>query len=170
MAELTPFLRVLAGQRKIMRERIVDYLLIHHDSLERTQINIMRALGISQATLVKYLAELRGEGLIVERPFGTAVIYEIQYDVAITKGMAKKFEIFDLDSYLAAHRQQNQEWKGMVFDFKGMVYIFVRHISGSIIGIPIYDTEWEELIRLITIGLNLEALLADIGRRGEGNG
>ena len=167
MTEPISLQNILAGLRETTRERIVDYLLTHHSPIERTQINVMRALGISQATLAKYLAELRGEGLIAERPFGTAVIYEILYDVAIIKGIAEKFKIFDLDSYLAAHGQQNQEWKGAVFDFKGMVYIFVRHVSGSIIGIPIYDKEWKELVQVFALGLNLEALFADISRRGE---
>jgi len=160
--------QIIETASKAMRERIVDYLLTHNEPSERTQVNIMRTLGTSQATVVKYLAELKGQGLVIERPLGTAVVYEIQYDVAINQGLAEKYKIFDLDSYLAAHGQQNQEWKGKVFKFGGMVYIFARHINGFTIGIPIYDKEWRELVEAIALGLNLEGLLTEINRAVQG--
>jgi len=145
------------------RETVIDYLLTHHDAFKRTQISIMRGLGVSQATLVKYLAELRGEGLVDEKSFGTAVVYEIPYDKAIARGLAGKYEIFDLDKYLMAKSQPiNEEWKGKVFNFKDAVYIYARHKDGFTIGIPIYDKDWKELIQAVALGLNIEAFISAI--------
>lgn len=124
---------------------------------------MMRALGMSQATLVKYLAELKGERLILEKPFGTAVVYEIPYDIAITRGLAEKYEIFDSDKFLAVTNQpSNQEWMGRVFNFGDVVYIYARHKSGSTIGVPIYDNDWKELIQAGALGLNLGAVITAI--------
>lgn len=145
------------------REMIIDYLLTHHSPFQRTQINIMRALGLSQATLVKYLAELKGEGLIVQKPFGTAVIYEILYDVAIARKLGEKYEIFDVDKYLTAKSQlNNQEWTGKVFNFGDMVYIHARHKGGFAVGIPVYDKDWKELVEAVALGLNIEAFITAV--------
>jgi len=156
-------LNILSPYVPQKREIVIDYLLTHHNPLERTQINIMRSLGLSQATLVKYLAELRGEGLVVERPFGTAVIYEILYDVAISKGLAEKHAIFDLNKYLTTKSQpSSQEWVGKVFNFGDVVYIYARHKNGFVIGIPIYDKDWKELVQAVALGLNIEAVFSAI--------
>jgi len=147
---------------KAMRDRLLDYLFTHHATLERTQVNIIRALSVSQATVVKHLAELKGQGLIIERAFGTAVVYDIQYDIVINQGIADKYKIFDLDSYLAAHGQRNNEWKGKVFKFGSMIYIYIRHVNGFTVGIPIYDKEWRELVEAFAMGLNFEGLISYI--------
>lgn len=145
------------------REMVIDYLLTHHNPFQRTQVSIMRALGISQATLVRYLAELKGEGLVVEKPFGTAVVYEILYDVAVARRLVGKYEIFDLDKYLATKNQLgSQEWTGKVFNFGDMVYICARHKNGFTIGIPIYDKDWKELVEAVALGLNIEAFITAI--------
>jgi hypothetical protein len=146
------------------RQMIIHYLLTHRNPLQRTQVNILRDLGMSQATLVKYLAELKGEGLVLEKPFGTAVVYEILYDVAITKGLVnKKYEIFDYNTFLAATNQpSNQEWTGKVFNFGDMVYIYAKHRDGFAIGVPIYDKDWKELIQGAARGLNVVAFIAAI--------
>jgi hypothetical protein len=152
----------LSQQEK--KEIIIDYLLTHRNPFQRIQISITRALGISQATLVRYLSELKGEGLVVEKPFGTAVVYEILYDVAVARGLVGKYEIFDLDKYLAAKNQlNNQEWIGRVFNFGDMVYIHARHNSGFTIGIPIYDKDWKELVQAVALGLNIEAFITAVG-------
>jgi len=154
---------VISVSQPQKREIIIEYLLTHHNSFLRTQISIMRALGISQATLVKYLAELKGEGLVVEKPFGTAVVYEIPYDVAIARGLVGRYEIFDLDRYLAAKNQtSNQEWVGKVFNFGNAVYIYARHKDGFTIGIPIYDKDWKELVQAVALGLDIEAFITGI--------
>jgi len=156
------FENLISTSQPQKRDIIIDYLLTHHP-FQRTQISIMRDLGISQATLVRYLAELKGERLVVERPVGTAVVYEIPYDVAIVRGLAKKYEIFDLDQYLAATTQQNnQEWTGKVFNFGDVVYIYARHIGGSTIGIPVYDKDWKELVQAVALGLNIQAVITAI--------
>ena len=143
------------------RDSIIDYLLRHSNPFHRTQIEIMRNLGISQATLVRYLAELKGEGLILERPFGTAVIYEIQYEIAVARGLTEKFKIFDLNEYLKAKNQPiNQEWVGKVFNFGDAVYIYARHQSGFTLGIPIYDKDWKELVQAVAMGLSVEAFFS----------
>jgi len=145
------------------REIITEYLLTHHDPFQRTQISIMRALRMSQATLVRYLSELKGEGLVVERSFGTSVVYEIPYDIAIAKGIAEKYEIFDSDKFLVVTNQlNNQEWKGRVFNFGDVVYIYARHKDGFTIGIPIYDKDWKEIVQAVTLGLNLGAVITAI--------
>lgn len=157
------FEELIPISKKQKREIIIDYFLKHHNPFQRTQVSIMRALGISQATLVRYLAELKGEGLIVEKPFGTAVIYEILYDVAIVKGLVDKYMIFDLDKYLAVKDQlSNQEWSGKVFNLGDMVYIYIRHQNGFTVGIPIYDKDWKELIEAVSLGLNIEAIFTAI--------
>lgn len=144
------------------RQMIIDYLLTHHNPFQRTQISIMRDMGISQATLVKYLAELKGEGVIVEKPFGSAVVYEILYDVALTRGLVdKKYEIFNYDTFLAATNQPNtHEWIGKVFNFGDMVYIYARHKEGFLVGIPIYDKDWKELVQAVAHGLNIAAFIS----------
>jgi hypothetical protein len=146
------------------RDIIIDYLLTHQNPFQRTQISMMRELGLSQATLVRYLAELKGEGLVVERPFGSAVVYEISYDVAIARGLVKKYEtLFDLSQYLAATGQQNnQEWTGKVFKFGDDIYIYARHKNGFTIGIPIYDKDWKELVQAAALGLNIQAVITAI--------
>lgn len=154
---------VISASPSQKKEIIIEYLLTHSNSLQRTQINIMKALGMSQATLVKYLAELKGEGLIGEKPFGTAVVYEIPYDIAIARGLGAKYEIFDSEKFLAATNQQiNQEWTGRVFKFGGVVYIHARHRDGFTIGIPIYDKDWKEVVQAVTLGLNLGAVITAI--------
>jgi len=121
---------------------------------------MLRALGISQATLVKYLAELRGGGLIVQKPFGTAVVYEILYDVAIVRGLANKYEIFDLNRFLIANNQpQNPEWIGKVFNFRDMVYIYAKHKDGFTVGIPVYDNDWKGVVEAVALGLNIQAFI-----------
>jgi hypothetical protein len=143
---------------RTIRERIVIYLLNHPEPNDRTQIKIMTGAGASQATVVRYLAELIGQGLITERPFGTSMIYEVQFEKVISQGLVKSYEIFDLDNYFALHNQANQEWTGKVFKFGNMIYLYAHHVSGFNIGIPIYDKEWRELIEGFALGLNLEAL------------
>jgi len=123
----------------------------------------MRALNISQATLMRLLSEMKGEGLVVERPFGTAMVYEIPYDVAVERGLAKEFEVFDLEAYLTAHNQPNNgEWIRKVFNFGDVVYIYARHRSGWTIGIPVFDKSWKELIQGVALGLNIEAIITAI--------
>lgn len=123
----------------------------------------MNALGISQATLVKYLAEFKGEGLVLEKPFGTAIVYEIPYDRAIARGLADKYEIFDLDKYLATKSQpSSQEWVGRVFNFVDAVYIHATHKDGFKIGIPIRDKDRKELVEAVALGLNIEAIFTAI--------
>ncbi len=123
----------------------------------------MSALGMSQATLVKYLAGLKGERLVVEKPFGTAVVYEIPYDIAIASGLADKYEIFDLDKYLAAKSQpSSREWAGRVFNFVDVVYIHAIHKDGFKIGIPIRDKDKKELVEAVALGLNIEAIFTAI--------
>jgi hypothetical protein len=151
-----------------MKQRVVDYLLTHYDPIERTQVNMMRALQTSQATLVKYLAELKGEGLVIERPFGTAVIYEIHYDIAVSRGLAERYKIFDLDVYAAAHRADTQGWKAYVFNFGPMLYIFARHKDGFTMGIPIYDKDLKELVQAFSLGLNFEMIITALGQALEG--
>ena len=155
---------------RTIRERIVVYLLNHPEPSDRTQIRIMTGVGASQATIVRYLAELIGQGLIAARPFGTSMIYEVQFEKAIRQGLVPDtYKIFDLDSFLALNSQQNPEWTGKVFKFGNMIYIYVRHISGFEIGIPIHDKEWKELIEGLSLGLNLEALFAGFARFISGN-
>lgn len=123
----------------------------------------MSALGMSQATLVKYLAGLKGERLVVEKPFGTAVVYEIPYDIAIARGLADKYEIFDLDKYLAAKNQpSSREWTGKVFNFGYVVYIYATHKDGFKIGIPILDKDKKELVEAVALGLNIEAIFTAV--------
>jgi len=153
----------LQDQGHEMKQRVVDYLLTHYNPIERTQVNMMRALQTSQATLVKYLAELRGEGLVIERPFSTAVIYEIHYDIAVSKGLAERYKIFDLDLYAAAHTIDTQGWKAYVFNFGSMLYIFARHKDGFTIGIPIYDEDLKELVQAFSLGLNFEMIISALG-------
>lgn len=164
MTYLTRQTYTLQDQAQQMRQRVVDYLLTHYDPLERTQVNMMRALQTSQATLVKYLAELKGEGLVTERPFGTAVVYEIHYDIGVSKGLAEKYKIFDLDLYAAAHRTDTQGWKAYVFNFGPMLYIFARHKDGFTIGIPIYDKDLKELVQAFSLGLNFEMIITALGQ------
>jgi len=154
---------------KTIRERIVIYLLNHPEPSERTQIRIMQGAGASQATVVRYLAELKGQGLVTERPFGTSMIYEVQFDKAIAQGLVDRYQIFNLDNYLAAHNQTNADWTGKVFKFGSMVYIYVHHTSGFNLGIPIYDKEWKELVEGFALGLNLEALFTGFSRLVMGN-
>lgn len=145
------------------REPVVRYLLTHNNPFYRTQVSLMRALNMSQATLMRLLSEMRGEGLVVERPFGTAVVYEIPYDVAVARGLAKEYEIFDLEAYLAAHNQpSNGDWTRKVFNFGDVVYIYAKHRSGSIIGIPVDDKDWKELIRGVALGLHIETFITAI--------
>jgi hypothetical protein len=155
-------------QAQDMRQRLVDYLLTHYDPLERTQVNMIRALQTSQATLVKYLSELKGEGLVIERPFGTAVIYQIQYDIGVGKGIVEKYKIFDLDLYAKAHRTDTQGWKAYVFDFGPMVYIFARHKDGFTIGIPIFDKDLKELVQAFSLGLQFETIITALGQALQG--
>jgi hypothetical protein len=147
-----------------MKPRVVDYLLTHYNSLERTQVNMIRALQISQATLVKYLAELKGEGLVTEKPFGTAVVYDIHYDIAVSRCLAEKYKIFDYELYAAARKTDTQGWKAWVFNFGIMLYIFARHKDGFTIGIPIYDKDLKELVKAFSIGLNFEAIVKALGQ------
>jgi len=124
---------------------------------------MMRDLAISQATLVKYIAELQGEGLVVEKPFGTAVVYEILYDTAIARGLVDRFKIFDLDNYLAAKSQKgSQQWTGKVYNFGDVVYIHARHTNGFTVGIPVYDKDWKELVQAVALGLNVDAFFSAI--------
>jgi len=150
------------AQRQEVRSKVIDYLLLHQNPFHRTQVAIIRALEISQATLVKYLAELRGEGLVIERPFGTAVIYEILYDVAIARGFTEKYKIFDLD-HMTILGADNQGWSGKVYNFGELVYINARHKDGFALGIPIYDKDIRELIRAVTLGLNFGMIITAIG-------
>ena len=153
--------QLLPIQQLQKRDSIVDYLLTHSNPFHRTQIGIMRALGISQATLAKYLAELKGEGLVLERPFGTAVIYEIQYEIAIARGLTERYKIFDLNEHLKAKNQPiNQEWIGKVFNFGDAVYIYAKHQSGFALGIPVFDKDWKEIIQAVALGLNVEAFFS----------
>jgi len=154
----------LQDQAQDMKQRVVDYLLTHYDPIERTQINMTRALQTSQATLVKYLAELKGGGLVIERPFSTAVIYEIHYDIAVSRGLAERYKIFDLDVYAAAHRADTQGWKAYVFNFGPMLYIFARHKDGFTMGIPIYDKDLKELVQAFSLGLNFEMIITALGQ------
>jgi len=160
---ITDMIRAVEAQRQEVRTKVIDYLLTHQNPFHRTQVAIMRALEISQATLVKYLAELRGEGLVIERPFGTAVIYEILYDVAIARGFAEKYKIFDLDN-MAMLGADNQEWSGKVYNFSELVYISARHRNGFALGFPIYDKDVRELIQAVTLRLNLGIIIAAIGK------
>lgn len=139
-------------------------MLTHYDPLARTQVNMMRALQTSQATLVKYLAELKGEGLITERAFGTAVVYEIHYETAVSRNLANKYKIFDLDLYAAAHRTDTHGWKAYVFNFGQVAYIFARHENGFSIGIPIYDKNIKELVEALSLGLDLEMIITALGQ------
>lgn len=112
---------------------------------------------------MKYLAGLKGEGLVAEKPFGTAVVYEIPYDIARARGLADKYEIFDLDKYLTAKNQpSSQEWVGRVFNFGDVVYIYATHKSGFKIGIPIRDKDKKELVEAVALGLNIEAIFTAI--------
>ena len=156
--------QIMEVASKAMKDRLLDYLLTHHEALERTQVNIMRALGTSQATLAKHLAEFKGQGLILERAFGTAVVYDVQYSAVINQGMAKRYERFDLNQFLGAHGLQSQDWSGKVFVFGDMVYIFANHTSGFNIGIPMYGKERRERVEALTLGLNIEALIVNIIR------
>jgi len=151
-------------QSKEMKQRVVDHLLTHYDPLARTQVNMIRTLQTSQATLVKYLAELKGEGLITERVFGTSVVYEIHYDIATTRGLAEEYKIFDLDLYAAAHITDTRGWKAYVFNFGPITYISARHQNGFAIGIPIYDKDLKELIQAFSLGLNLEMIITALGQ------
>jgi len=77
--------------------------------------------------------------------------------------LAEKYEIFDSDKFLVVTNQlNNQEWKGRVFNFGDVVYIYARHKDGFTIGIPIYDKDWKELVQAVTLGLNLGAVITAI--------
>lgn len=153
----------LISLSQLRKEAIINYLITHRNPFQRTQKSTMDALGISQATLVKYLAELKGEGLLLEKPFGTAVVYEIPYDMVITRGLAAKYEIFDSEKFLALTNQSsNSEWTGRVFKFGDVVYIHARHRGGFTFGIPIHDKDWKELVEAVALGLNLGAVITAI--------
>jgi hypothetical protein len=145
------------------RETVVKYLLTHSDPSCRTQGSIMRALNMSQATLMRLLSEMKGGGLLVEKPFGTAMVYELPYDVAVAKGLAREYEIFNVETFLAIHDQPNNgDWTRKVFNFGDVVYIYAQHRSGATLGIPVYDKNLKELIQGAALGLNIEAIIAAI--------
>lgn len=159
----------LSKKQRQTRQKIIDYLLINHNPLFRTQIYMMNALGISQATLVKYISELKGEGIVIEKPFGTAVIYEIPHDVAIARGLAEKYMIFDLE-YLKKVKGYNANgWTGKVYNFNEVIFITARHESAFSITIPIYDKDLKELVKAAALGLNFGILINAIAELLESN-
>lgn len=150
---------VINQQQLQTRQRIVDYLLINHNPLLRTQTMMIQKLGISQATLVRYISVLEGEGAVVEKPFGTAVIYEILHDVAIAKGRAEKHMIFDLEHLKKIKGYNVKGWTGKVYNFNEVIYIAARHESGFSLAVPIYDKDLKELVKATALGLNLGILI-----------
>ena len=145
------------------KERIVDAVLASQSIFNRTQVALLNALGISQATLVRYISELKGEGIVIERPFGTSVIFEVAYDVAIARGYANKYLILD-STNLKHLNLGSKEWTVKVYNFRSVVYISARHKDGLSLGIPIYDNDLKELINAVSGGLNFVNLLSAIAK------
>jgi hypothetical protein len=160
---------VINPQQLQTRQRIVDYLLINHNPLLRTQTMMMQTLGISQATLVRYISVLKGEGIVVEKPFCTAVIYEIPHDVAIAKGLAEKYMIFNLEHLKKIKGYNANGWTGKVYNFNEVIYITARHESGFSMTVPIYDKDLKELVKATALGLNLGILINAIAEWLERN-
>lgn len=160
---------VLSQQQLQTRQRIVDYLLINHNPLLRTQTMMTQTLGISQATLVRYISVLKGEGIVVEKPFGTAVIYEMPHDVAIAKGLAEKYMIFNLEHLKKINGYNANGWTGKVYNFNEVIYITARHESGFSMMVPIYDRDLKELVKATALGLNLGILINTIAEWLERN-
>jgi hypothetical protein len=160
---------VINQQQLQTRQRIVDYLLINHNPLFRTQTMMIQTLGISQATLVRYISVLEGEGAVVEKPFGTAVIYEILHDVVIAKGLVEKYMIFNLEHLNKIKGHNVNGWRGKVYNFNEMIYITARHESGFSMTVPIYNKDLKELVKAAALGLNLGVLVNAIAEWLERN-
>ena len=122
------------------QEEIVEYLALKTRPEDRTQVALLRHFGVSQATLVVRLAELKGKGIVTERKIGTSVVY----DIGSLSSAAQYGYVKEIGSE-------------MVGDFLATLYLFgnttcleIVHKSGGLsFRIPIYNKELKDFIELI---------------------
>ena len=72
-----------------MKERIVETLRRHPEGL--TIHDISRLIGTHRHTTTRYLAELRGAGIIVHRPIGSAILHYLSA-ISQPTGVERKVE------------------------------------------------------------------------------
>lgn len=166
---LEALVKVSSTRQHQTRQNIINYLLRNHNPLFRTQVSMMNALGMSQATIVRYISELKGEGTVIEKPFGTAVIYQILYDRAIARGLAEEYVIFDLEYLKRVKGHDMNGWTGKVYNFSDEIFITARHESGFSMTIPIYDRDLKEMVKAASLGLNFGILISAIADYLESN-
>lgn len=166
---LEALMKVLSTRPHQTRQKIIDYLLRNHNPLFRTQVSMMNALGMSQATIVRYISELKGEGIVTEKAFGTAVIYQILYDRAIARGLAEEYVIFDLEYLKKVKGHDINGWTGKVYNFNDEIFITAGHESGFSMTIPIHDKDLKELVKAASLGLNFGILISAIAEHLESN-
>ena len=57
----------------VLKERIVNVLRQHPEGL--TTHDISQLIGTHRHTATRYLAELRGAGIVIHRPVGSAILH-----------------------------------------------------------------------------------------------